>query len=76
MHKFIVSAHDNFNFVIYRMCYRNLASTNADNETVCTILLTSQVVMVHSLQPKGHPFEVSYSVNFLPSFKSTFDDKL
>ena len=35
----------------------SFASTCADNETFCTVLLTSQVVLVQSLQPKGHEFE-------------------
>ena len=43
---------------MYRKFYRNFASTNADNETYCTVLLTSQVVMVQSLQlAKGCEFE-------------------
>ena len=29
----------------------------ADNETFCTVLLTSQVVVIQSLQPKGREFE-------------------
>ena len=37
--------------------FRRLASTNADTETFCIVLLTSQVVMVKSLQPKGLEFE-------------------
>ena len=61
VHNFTVSAHDIFylpsTFGIYRMFYENFASTNADNETFCTILLTSQVVLVQSLQPKGPEFE-------------------
>ena len=44
-------------FGIYRKFYRNFASTNADNETFCTVLLTSQVVIMQSLQPKGREFE-------------------
>ena len=43
-------------FGIYRKFYENFASTNAD-ETFCTVLLTSQVVLVQSLQPKGPEFE-------------------
>ena len=43
--------------VIYRKFYSNLASTYADNETFCIVLLTSQVVMIQSLQPKGHAFK-------------------
>ena len=46
-------------FGIYRKFYRNFASTNADNETFCTVLLSSQVVMIQSLQPKGREFESS-----------------
>ena len=38
--------------VMYRKFYKNLASTNADNETFCTVLLTRQVVIVQSLHPK------------------------
>ena len=61
MHNFTVSAQDNFylpsTFGIYRKFYRNFAITYADNETFCTVLLTSQVVMIQSLQPKGREFE-------------------
>ena len=31
----------------------------ADNETFCTAQLTSQVVMIKSLQPKGREFETT-----------------
>ena len=44
-------------FGIYSKFYENFASTNADNETFCTVLLTSQVVLVQSLQPKSREFE-------------------
>ena len=44
-------------FSIYRKFYRNFAITYADNETFCIVLLTSQVVMIQSLQPKGCEFE-------------------
>ena len=54
MHNFTVSAQD---FGIYCKIERNFASANADNETFCTVLLTSQVVMIQSLQPKGREFE-------------------
>ena len=54
MHKIFYLRSTN---VIYIKFYRNLASTNADNETICTVSLTSQVVMVQSLQPKGCVFE-------------------
>ena len=55
VHNFMVNAQDIFTFgrLPFLQFYRNLASTNADNETFCTISLTSQVVMVQSLQPKG-----------------------
>ena len=52
-----------------RKFYRIFASTYADNETYCTVLLTSQVVMIQSLQPKGREFE-STCVLFLPLFDS------
>ena len=51
-------------FGIYRKFYRNFAITYADNETFCTVLLTSQVVMVQSLQPKGREFESTVCVFF------------
>ena len=35
----------------------NFAISYADNETFCTVLLTSQVVMIQSLQAKGREFE-------------------
>ena len=67
MHNFTVGAQDIFylpsTFGIYRKFYRNFASTNADNETFCTVLLTSLVVIIQSLQPKGREFE-STSVLF------------
>ena len=60
-HNFTVSAHDIFyfppTFGIYRKFYENFASTDEDNETFCTVLLTSQVVLVQSLQLKGPEFE-------------------
>ena len=56
--------HKKFNlpssFDIYRKFYRNFASTNADNETSCTVLLSSQVVMVQRLQSKVREFESTY----------------
>ena len=61
MHNFTVSAQDIFylpsTFGIYRKFYEDFASTNAENETFCTVLLTTQVVLVQSLQPKGPEFE-------------------
>ena len=57
-------------FGIYRKFYRNFASTNADNETFCTVLLTSQMVMIQSLQQKGREFESTLCSFFLPLFDS------
>ena len=49
VHNFTVSAQDIFylpsTFGIYRKFYENFASIIADNETFCTVLLTSQVVI-------------------------------
>ena len=61
VHNFTVSAQD-ISYLpstlgIYRKVCETFASTNADNETFCTVLLTSQVVMIQSLQPKGREFE-------------------
>ena len=47
-------------FGIYRKLYKNFAITYADNETFCTVLLTSQVVMTQSLQPKGREFDTTW----------------
>ena len=52
-------------FGIYRRFYENFASIYADNEAFCTVLLTSQVVLVHSLQPKGPEFESMYFFLFI-----------
>ena len=53
VHNFTVSAQDIFylpsTFGIYRKFYENFESTNADNVTFCTVLLTSQVVLARSL---------------------------
>ena len=52
---------------------RNFARSNADNETFCTVLLTSQVVIIQSLQPKGRALEstcVLFFFFFLPLFDS------
>ena len=58
-------------FGIYRKFYRNSVSTYADNETFFTVLLTSQVVMIQSLQPKGREFESTcVCCFFLPLFVS------
>ena len=60
VHNFTVYAQDIFTLstsAIYHKFNRNSATTNADNETFCTVQLASQVVMVQSLQPKGCEFE-------------------
>ena len=60
--------------VHYHKFYRNLASANADNETFCTVRLTSPVAMVQSLQSKCQEFETTCSCFFfiyiLPLFVS------
>ena len=53
MHKlFLPSVY----FRYLRKFYRNFASAYADKE-ICIVLLTSQVVMIQSLQAKGREFE-------------------
>ena len=64
VHNFTVSYLPS-TFGIYRKFYRNFAINYADNETFCTVLLTSQVVMIQSLQPKGREFESTCVVCFL-----------
>ena len=65
MHKIVLPSVD---FRYLPQVYRNsIASTNADNELFCTVLLASQVVMIQSLQPKGREFESTH-VLFLPLF--------
>ena len=71
VHNFTVSAQDIFTFRRLSV-FENFTSTNADNETICTVLLTSQVVLVQSLQPKGPEFE-STSIFFFCIFTSLFD---
>ena len=63
-------------FGIYRKFYRNFASTNADNETFCTVLLTSQVVLVESLQLKGPEFESTKVLVFLFVFSPFYSIRL
>ena len=58
-------------FGIYRKFYRNFASSNADNEPFCTVLLASHVVMIQSLQSKGREFK-TMCVLFLPLFDSFY----
>ena len=61
MHNFTVSAQDIFTFrrlSVFTVNFtRILQVLNDDNETFCTVLLTSQEVLVQSLQPKGPEFE-------------------
>ena len=54
--------------IFYRKFYRNLLSTNADNERFCIVLLTSQVAMVQSLQPMGRAFESTCVLVFFSYF--------
>ena len=60
-------------FVICRKVYRNLASTYADIETFCTVLLTSQVVMEESLQPKGREFKSMCILFYLLPFLDLYN---
>ena len=59
---------------MYHKFYRNLASINADNEAFCTVLLTSQVIMIQGFQPKGRELDIPYVLvlfcfcSFLPLF--------
>ena len=55
---------------IYRKFYRNFTSSNADTETFCTVLLTSQVVIIQSLQTKGLEFEPTCVFFYLYSIRS------
>ena len=75
MHNFTVCEQDIFTFrrisVFTVLYYRNFASTNADNETFGSVLLTSQVVMIQSLQSNGREFESTCILSFfLPLFDS------
>ena len=61
VHNITVSAQDIFTFrglSVFIVSFTGIcAITYADNETFCTVLLNSQVVMIQSLQPKGPEFE-------------------
>ena len=61
VHNFTVSELDIFTFrrlSVFIVSFTGIfANTYADNETFGTVLLTSQVVMIQSLQPKGREFE-------------------
>ena len=63
MHNFTVSAQDIFTFRRLSV-FRNFASSNDDKEMCCTVLLTSQVVIMQSLQPKGREFESTCGLFF------------
>ena len=54
VHNFTVSAQDIFTF--RRLSVFTVSFTGILHETFCTVLLTSQVVMVQSLQQKGREF--------------------
>ena len=76
MHNFTVSAQDilpSESFGNNRKFYRNLASTNADDEMSCTVQLTSPVVMIQGLQPKGCEFKSTSVFSFLFLFLPLFD---
>ena len=68
MHKIILPTVD------FQYCkfYENFASTNADNETVCTVLLTSQVVLVQVYNQKvlgsSQPKYFFFFLVFLPLY--------
>ena len=49
--------HKRSTSVIYHKFYRNLGSSNADNEKFCTVILTILWVRVQSLQLKSRRFE-------------------
>ena len=74
MHNFTVSAQDIFTFrriLVFTVSFTGILqveSTYADNEKFCAVLLTSQVVMIQSLQPKGREFE-STCVLFFTSIR-------
>ena len=75
VHNFTVSAQDIF--TARRLSVFTVSITGIlqllmqNNETFCTVLLTSQVVMIQSLQPKGREFESTcVCVFFLPLFDS------
>ena len=76
VHNFTVSAQDIFTFrrlSVFRVCFTGilqLLMQIMDNETFCTVLLTSQVVMIQSLQPKGREFESMCVCVFIPFFDS------
>ena len=70
VHNFTVSAQDIFTFRCISVSIVSFTGilqvlTNVDNETFCTVLLTSQVVLVESLQLKGLEFESTEVLVFL-----------
>ena len=69
VHNFTVSAQDIFTFRCISVSIVSFTGilqvlTNVDNETFCTVLLTSQVVLVESLQLKGKRVRVHGSSCF------------
>ena len=68
MHNFTVSAQDIFTFrrlSVFTVSFTGILQVlNADDETFCTDLLTSQVVMVQNLQPNGREFESTFVLVF------------
>ena len=73
VHNFTVSAQDIFTFrrlSVFTVSLQEFCNYLCRNETFCTVLLTSQVVMIQSLQPKGREFEFTCVLFFLPLFDS------
>ena len=71
VHNFTVSAQDIFTFrrlSVFTVRFTGILEV-VMQIMFCTVLLTSQVVMIKSLQPKGREFE-STCVLFLPLFIS------
>ena len=77
MHNFTVSAHVIFTF--RRLSVFTVSFTRILQEIIqkmkhfSTVLLTSQVVLVQSLQPKGPEFESTQDLVFFCIFTSSFD---
>ena len=76
MHNFTVSAQDIFTFrrlSVFIVSFTGILQLlNADNGTFRTVLLTSQVVMIQTLQPKGREFESTCVCVFFFFFFFTF----
>ena len=65
VHNFTVGAQDIFTFRRLSVFTVSFTSANADNDLFSTVLLTSQKVLVKSLQPKGPEFESTKILFFL-----------